>query len=72
MVDANIQSQRIACLKTLDPAQQRQVLNYALNLRAKTLTGVPGRHFLRIDEADLNAMSSAIAAGCERIDTDGW
>lgn len=76
MVDASIQSQLAACLQDLEQAQQRQVLEFALNLRGQVITGVPGARFLRfggrIEEADLDSMSSAIAAGCERIDTDGW
>jgi hypothetical protein len=76
MVDANIQSQLTAALQDLELAQQRQVLEYALHLRAKTAIGIPGSRLVqfagRIDEADLNAMSAAIAEGCERIDTDGW
>ena len=76
MVDANIQSQLTAVLQNLEPSQQRQVLEYALHLRAKTVTGIPGSRLAqfagKIGETDLNAMSAAIAAGCERIDTDGW
>jgi len=76
MVDASIQSQLAACLSDLAIAQQRQVLEFALHLRAQSTTGVPGRTLLqfagRIDEADLNSMSAAIEEGCERIDADGW
>lgn len=76
MVDANLYSQLTAALQDLEVAQQRQVLEYALNLRAKTIVGVPGSSLMqfagRIDAADLNAMSTAIEAGCEAIDADGW
>jgi hypothetical protein len=76
MVNASIQSQLAACLNALELAQQRQVLEFALNLRATTLIGVPGSallHFAgRIDEADLISMSSAIEDGCEKVDSDGW
>lgn len=76
MFDSAIQSELAACLNQLDLAQQRQVLEFALNLRAKALTGVPGSALLRfagrIDEADLNSMSAATEESCERIDTDGW
>ncbi len=76
MVDTNIHSQLTAALQDLEVSQQRQVLEYALNLRAKTITGIPGSSLLqftgRIDDADLDSMSAAIAEGCERIDADGW
>ncbi|WP_425616227.1 hypothetical protein NA78x_006166 [Anatilimnocola sp. NA78] len=76
MVDRSIQSQLVACLDDLAVAQQRQVLEFALNLRAKPVVGVPGSALLvfagTIDEGDLNLMSAAMEDGCERIDTDGW
>jgi hypothetical protein len=71
MVDASIQSQLSAILQDLEVAQQRQVLEFALNLRSQPLVGVPGSSLLRfagkIDEADLNSMSSAIEEGCEKV-----
>lgn len=76
MVDTSIQSQLTAILQDLEVAQQRQVLEFALNLRAQPLIGTPGASLLhfagKIDEADLDSMSSAIAEGCEKVDSDGW
>ena len=76
MVDAAIESQLVACLSDLPVAQQRQVLEYARQLQGSPLVGVSGASLLqfagRIDAADLDAMSAAIKAGCERIDADEW
>jgi hypothetical protein len=76
MVDTNIQSQLAACLNDLALAQQRQVLEYALQLGSTATRGIPGASLLpfagRIDDADLDSMSAAIEEGCERIDADGW
>jgi hypothetical protein len=76
MVDATIEQELTTCLGQLPVEQQRQVLNYARSLTAPSQKGVPGSALLRfagaIDVADLEAMSKAIEADCERIDADEW
>jgi hypothetical protein len=76
MVDAYIERQLVACLNEMPLDQQRQVLNFARQLQGEALVVVPGAALLQfagaIDGDDLNKMSAAIEAGCERIDADEW
>jgi hypothetical protein len=63
-------------LSQLPLEQQRQVLDFARTLTMPPPLGVRGASLLRfagaIDVSDLDAMSRAIEAGCERIDADEW
>jgi hypothetical protein len=58
----------------LSSEQQREVLGYARSLRQKQ--GVAGRELLRfagsIGPDDLEEMSRAIDADCERVEPDAW
>lgn len=63
-------------LQALPESMQRQVLQFAVMLRATTQKGVPGRHLLAfagsIPPNKLDEMAEAIEAGCERIDDGDW
>ena len=58
----------------LDAPQQQKVLDFARRLRVPA--GTPGRDLMRfvgcIAPADLEAMSQAIAEGCEKIEPNAW
>ena len=58
----------------LNSEQQREVLGFARLLRLKK--GNPGHDLLRfagtIDAGDLEQMSRAIEADCERVDPNAW
>jgi len=76
MANASIKSEIVEQLDALPHELQQQVLDFA---RALTLTapkGVPGKQLLRfagaIQRDDLQAMSQAIEAGCERVNLDEW
>jgi hypothetical protein len=75
MIDAT-EEELCACLSQLSAEQQRQVLEFARALAAPRISGVRGATLLRfsgmIDEADHQAISHAIADGCERVDADEW
>jgi hypothetical protein len=68
MVDAAIGRELSTFMERLPVEQQRQVLAFARNLSQPIPRGVRGSELLKfsgaIDEADLNAMSRAIEAGC--------
>jgi hypothetical protein len=75
MVDAAIERQLVACLAGLPPADQRQVLAFAQNLqnRSRALGGSGLVHFAgAIEATDLDTMSAAIEADCEKVDADEW
>lgn len=58
----------------LGPAQQREVLEFAKELAAKTPRGTPGQELARfagcIGESDLAVMSYEIEAACEQVRHD--
>lgn len=76
MVDAAIERQLVACLDDLPLPQQRQVLAFAQQLQNRSRPGVAGSDLLhfagKIDSSDLEKMTAAIEADCERVDADEW
>ena len=69
-----VKDEIIEQVERLDDPHQRKVLDFARRLTKPA--GTPGKNLLRfagcIDPADLDAMSRAIAEGCEKIDPNGW
>ena len=63
-------------LDQLPPELQRQVLDFAHALAISFLKGVQGKQLLSfsgiMETEDIQAMSEAIEAGCERVDTNEW
>lgn len=55
---------------------QRRVLDFAQALALSLPRGTPGKQLLRfagiIEPDDIEAMSRAIEAGCEKVDADEW
>jgi hypothetical protein len=76
MADAPIIDQIMTQLTRLDPAQQRQVLDFTLTLASPI--GESGSHLIEslsryhINEADLAEMQRVIEEDCERVDPDEW
>ena len=72
----SILSQVIEQLTTLPTNLQQRVLDYVQMLKSSTQHGVPGKKLLRFAGAisldDLEAMSHAIEAGCEQVDSNEW
>lgn len=55
---------------------QRRVLDFAQALALSLPRGTPGKQLLRfagiIKPDDIEAMTRAIEAGCEKVDADEW
>ena len=73
---STITQQIIRQLDQLPFELQRRVLDFAQALVLSLPKGVPGKQLLRFAGAigpdDIQAMSQAIEAGCEKVDTDEW
>ena len=73
MGNSIIAKQIIRQLDQLPLDLQQQVLNFTQELALSLPKGVPGKQLLHftglIEPDDIQAMSQAIEAGCERIDT---
>ena len=58
-------------LKSLSTGQQRQVLDYILEMSGETPKGISGKELLRlvgaISKEDLEIMKQAIEEGCEQV-----
>ncbi|MDE0314286.1 MAG: hypothetical protein OXM61_05245 [Candidatus Poribacteria bacterium] len=63
-------------LKSLSLEQQRQVLDFILELSAEPLKQYPGKNLLQlvgtISKEDLEIMKQTIEEGCEQIDESEW
>ncbi len=63
-------------LKTLSLEQQRQVLDFMLELSDKQPKQYPGKNLLQlvgtISKEDLEIMKQTIKDGCEQIDESEW
>ena len=76
MTESVITQQLIEQVGQLPLEFQRKVLDFAQALALALPKGVPGRSLLpfagAIEAEDLQAMSEAIEAGCEQVDTGEW
>ena len=63
-------------IKSLPDNLQRQVLIFVDALQVSSTRGMPGKSLLKfsgtIPPDDLNAMTQAINAGCEQVDSSEW
>ena len=77
MIQPAIEAELLGVLKDLGWTQQRQVLDFAQQLKsgASTPPGTPGRDFLPfagcITESDAQLMEQAVAEG-RRVDPNEW
>lgn len=76
MPTASIKNEIITHVDRLPSSLQRQVLEFTRALERKQLKGMHGKSLLpfagTIPLEDLEAMTQAIAAGCERVDENEW
>jgi hypothetical protein len=76
MVDFAVERELHRYLDTLDPAQQRRVLEYARALGEAARRGVAGDALLRFAGVmagdDIDGIARAVEEGCETVDPDGW
>jgi hypothetical protein len=63
-------------IEKLTPLQQKQVLDFALELPGELSKRYPGKNLLKlvgtISPEDLEIMKQAIEEGCEQIDESEW
>lgn len=63
-------------LKTMPTERQQEVLDFARNLSALPLRGIPGQVLLKfagtIPATDLKKMTRSIQSECEKIDNHEW
>ena len=76
MISSTLERELHQQLEHLPFGQQRQVLDFARALATVRARGVAGKRLLQfagtIEGDDLNAMSQAIAQGCENVDDSQW
>ncbi|MYB65575.1 hypothetical protein F4X73_12865 [Candidatus Poribacteria bacterium] len=63
-------------LNSLSPGQQRQVLDYILELSGETPKGISGKELLEFVDLfppeDIAQIKKAIEEDCEQVDTSEW
>lgn len=73
---STIKQEVVRQLDQLPPELQRQVLDYAHSLAISFPKGVKGKQLLSfsgiMETEDIQAMSEAIEAGCERVNMNEW
>jgi len=73
---STIKQEVVRQLDQLPPELQRQVLDFAHALAISLPKGVQGKQLLSfsgiMETEDIQAMSEAIEAGCERVDMNEW
>ena len=71
MEKSNTMQEIVKRLKSLSPGQQRQVLDYILEMSGEAQKGKSGKELLRlvgaISKEDLEIMKQAIEEGCEQV-----
>jgi hypothetical protein len=76
MIDSAFQNELLKQIDQLPSDLQKQVLDYAKNLKSSPPQGTPGSELLRlagtISDDDAQEMMKAIEEGCEQIDYDEW
>ena len=72
----NLKKQLLEQIEKLTPRQQKQVLDFALELSGKLPAGISGEELLEFvglfPPEDLEQMKRAIEEGCEQIDASEW
>ena len=72
----NLKKELLEQIEKLTPLQQKQVLDFALELSGELAKHYPGKNLLQfagtISPEDLEIMKQAIEEGCEQIDESEW
>jgi hypothetical protein len=72
----NLKTELLEQIEKLTPLQQKQVLDFALELSGELSKRYPGKNLLQfagtISKEDLEKMKQAIEEGCEQIDESEW
>ena len=78
MAESLIRQQIIHQLDQLTPAQQQQLLDFAIHIQGSLPPGIPGEDLIALARQidfpadDLAEIMRAVNEDCERIDADGW
>ena len=72
----NLKTELLEQIEKLTPPQQKQVLDFVLELTGELAKRYPGEKLLElvgtISPEDLEIMKQAIEEGCEQIDESEW
>ena len=72
----NLKQELLEQIEKLTPLQQKQVLDFALELTGELAKHYPGKNLLQfagtISKEDLEIMKQTIEEGCEQVDESEW
>ena len=72
----NLKTELLEQMEKLTPLQQKQVLDFALELSGELSKRYPGKNLLQfagtISKEDLEIMKQTIEEGCEQVDESEW
>ena len=72
----NLKTELLEQIEKLTPLQQKQVLDFALELTGELAKRYPGKNLLKlvgtISPEDLEIMKQAIEEGCEQVNESEW
>ena len=72
----NLKQVLLEQIEKLTPLQQKQVLDFTLQLSGELAKYYPGKNLLQfagtISREDLEIMKQAIEEGCEQVDESEW
>lgn len=72
----NLKTELLEQIEKLSPLQQKQVLDFALELSGELSKRYPGKNLLKlvgtISPEDLEIMKQAIEEGCEQVNESEW
>ena len=72
----NLKQELLEQIEKLTPLQQKQVLDFALELTGELAKRYPGKNLLQfagtISKEDLKIMKQTIEEGCEQVDESEW
>ena len=72
----NLKQELLKQIEKLTPLQQKQVLDFALELSGELSKRYPGENLLKlvgtISPEDLEIMKQAIEEGCEQVNESEW
>ena len=72
----NLKTELLEQIEKLTPLQQKQVLDFALELSGELSKRYPGKNLLQfagtISKEDLEIMKQTIEEGCEQVDESEW
>ncbi len=72
----NLKTELLEQIEKLTPLQQKQVLDFAMELSGELAKRYPGKNLLQfagtISPEDIEIMKRTIEEGCEQVDESEW